>query len=125
MSSRDAILGRIRTELADVVEAASRTLKEPTPQHLKTLVHKLIFMRLEEHELDNSELTMHDFFEIEQSFSRTLSTQIFHGRVPYPDKEKKENGKLKENGKRKENGKPKENNKNNNQNNDQNSNQDK
>jgi putative nucleotidyltransferase with HDIG domain len=73
--------------LADVVEAASRTVAEPTAPRLKSLVHELVGRRLREGELDESELTMHDLRRIEESFLRTLSTQIFHGRIPYPKEE--------------------------------------
>ena len=77
--------------LADAVEAASRTVAEPTAPRLKSLVHELIFKRLREGELNDSELTMRDLWKIEESFLRTLSTQIFHGRIPYP-KDPKESG---------------------------------
>jgi putative nucleotidyltransferase with HDIG domain len=73
--------------LADAVEAASRTVSEPTAPRLKDLVHELVFKRLLEGELDDSELTMRDLGKIEESFLRTLSTQIFHGRIPYPKDE--------------------------------------
>ncbi len=76
--------------LADAVEAASRVLGDPTAPRLKSLVHELIRKRLREGELDDSELTMRDLWRIEQSFLRTLSTQIFHGRIPYPKEEKRE-----------------------------------
>jgi len=71
--------------LADAVEAASRTIGDPTPARLKNLVHDIIWKRLQEGELDDSKLTMRDLRKIEESFLRTLSTQIFHGRIPYPE----------------------------------------
>ncbi len=70
--------------LADVVEAASRTVAEPTPPRLKDLIHAAVMKRLLDGELDDSEVTMRDLTRIEESFLRTLSTQIFHGRIPYP-----------------------------------------
>ena len=70
--------------LADVVEAASRACTEPTASRLKTLVHDIVLRRLREGELDDSDLTLRDLSRIEESFLRTLSTQIFHGRIPYP-----------------------------------------
>ena len=71
--------------LADAVEAASRTVTEPTAARLKNLVHDIILRRLHEGELDDCDLTMRDLARIEESFLRTLSTQIFHGRIPYPE----------------------------------------
>ncbi len=70
--------------LADFVEAASRTVAEPTPPRLKDMIHNGILTRLQDGELDDSEITLRELSRIEESFLRTLSTQIFHGRIPYP-----------------------------------------
>ncbi|HAK94865.1 MAG TPA: hypothetical protein DCM87_07635 [Planctomycetes bacterium] len=70
--------------LADLVEATSRTVAEPTPPRLKDMIHSGILKRLQDGELDDSEITMRELSRIEESFLRTLSTQIFHGRIPYP-----------------------------------------
>jgi putative nucleotidyltransferase with HDIG domain len=75
--------------LADSVEAASRTLEDPTPARIKGLVKKIIFSRFESGELDDCDLTLRDLHQIEESFVRVL-TGIFHRRIAYPEKEVEE-----------------------------------
>jgi putative nucleotidyltransferase with HDIG domain len=75
--------------LADSVEAASRTLEDPTPARIKGLVKKIIFSRFESGELDDCDLTLRDLHQIEESFVRVL-TGIFHRRIAYPEKETEE-----------------------------------
>jgi len=75
--------------LADSVEAASRTLEDPTPARIRGLVRKIIFTRFETGELDDCDLTLRDLHQIEESFIRVL-TGIFHRRIPYPEKEVEE-----------------------------------
>ncbi|MBN1418103.1 MAG: HDIG domain-containing protein [Planctomycetes bacterium] len=70
--------------LADAVEAATRAIPEPTASRLIAKVEEITNRRLMEGQLDASELTMHDLRKITDSFIRTLSTQIFHGRIQYP-----------------------------------------
>jgi len=69
--------------LADVVEAASRSLDEPTSARLKKLVHDLMMQRLLDGQFDESGLTLNDLRTIEDSFVKVL-TSMFHTRVPYP-----------------------------------------
>lgn len=75
--------------LADSVEAASRTLEDPTPARIRGLVKKIIFSRFESGELDDCDLTLRDLHQIEESFIRVL-TGIFHRRIAYPEKEVEE-----------------------------------
>jgi putative nucleotidyltransferase with HDIG domain len=75
--------------LADSVEAASRTLEDPTPARIQGLVRKIIFARFESGELDACDLTLRDLHLIEESFIRVL-TGIFHRRIAYPEKEVEE-----------------------------------
>ncbi len=72
--------------LADSVEAAARSLQEPTYVKLETLVKKIIYNKLNEDELEFSDLTMADLNRIQKSFMRILNG-IFHTRIEYPDKE--------------------------------------
>lgn len=71
--------------LADVVEASSRTLAEPTPSRIKAHVHKIISGVLSEGQLDNTELTFKDLDKVAESYVHIL-TGIFHKRIEYPDK---------------------------------------
>jgi len=70
--------------LADVVEAASRSVVEPTKQKLEGLVRKLIFNKLNDGQLDDSDLTMVDLQKVERAFLKILKG-IYHTRIKYPD----------------------------------------
>ncbi len=71
--------------LADVVEASSRTLEDPTPSRIKAHVHKIIRSVLSEGQLDDTELTFTDLDKVADNFVLIL-TGIFHKRIEYPDK---------------------------------------
>ncbi|MDI7261362.1 MAG: HDIG domain-containing protein [Thermodesulfobacteriota bacterium] len=69
--------------LADAVEAASRTLSEPTPSRIRGLVQRIVNNIFLDGQLEECELTLKDLQKIEESFSRIL-TAIFHQRIDYP-----------------------------------------
>jgi putative nucleotidyltransferase with HDIG domain len=69
--------------LADQVEAASRTLTDPTPARIKGMVQKIINNVFADGQLDECELTLKDLHHIARSFNKILSG-IFHQRVTYP-----------------------------------------
>lgn len=70
--------------VGDIIEAAARTLNDPTPSRIKNLVDTMIRQILVEGELDESELTFRDLDKIADSFTRIL-TGIFHQRIEYAD----------------------------------------
>lgn len=76
--------------LADVVEASSRTLTDPTPARIKTHIDTIMKGIFSDGQLDESELTFKDLHKLSESFARIL-TGLFHQRINYPDvsKEKK------------------------------------
>jgi putative nucleotidyltransferase with HDIG domain len=81
--------------LADVVEAASKTLSEPTPSRIKGLVSRIINNIFTDGQLEDCELTLKDLHHIEESFDLIL-TGIFHQRVEYPDSQEEQNRPKKE-----------------------------
>lgn len=78
--------------LADVVEAASRTLENPTPARIQGLVQELINKVFSDGQLDNCELTLKDLHSIAKSFNKILYG-IHHHRIEYTDSPARENGK--------------------------------
>ncbi len=70
--------------LADSVEAASRTLDNPTPARMRKLVNKIILDKFISGQLEESNLTISDLHKIEDSFVYIL-TAIFHKRIKYPE----------------------------------------
>ena len=73
--------------LADIVEASSRTLSEPTPSRIKGLVKNLIEGVLNDGQLDECRLTLVELDTIRNSFTNTLNS-IFHQRIEYPKNDK-------------------------------------
>ncbi len=70
--------------LADNVESASRTLVEPTPKRIESLVRDVAERRLHGGQFDESGLTLRELRTIEKSMVKSL-TSIYHGRIKYPD----------------------------------------
>ncbi len=70
--------------LADAVESASRTLVEPTPARIESLVRSVAERRLHDGQFDESGLTLRELRTIERSLVMSL-TAIYHGRLKYPD----------------------------------------
>lgn len=75
--------------LADAVEAASRTLADPTPARIQGMVQKIINNIFIDGQLDECELTLKDLHNIAKSFNRVLGG-IFHHRIDYPEPVHKE-----------------------------------
>jgi putative nucleotidyltransferase with HDIG domain len=69
--------------LADGIEAASRTLTEPSPAKLRGLIRTIVDDCLADGQLDHTDLTLADVRSVSESFLRILSN-IFHQRVDYP-----------------------------------------
>jgi cyclic-di-AMP phosphodiesterase PgpH len=80
--------------LADVVEAASRTLDNPTPARIQGLVQNLINKIFSDGQLNDCELTLKDLHSIAKSFNKILNG-IHHHRVEYAESSVKGNGKSK------------------------------
>jgi putative nucleotidyltransferase with HDIG domain len=69
--------------LADQVEAASKTLSDPTPARIQGMVQKIINNVFSDGQLDTCELTLKDLHLIAKSLNKILSG-IFHQRIHYP-----------------------------------------
>lgn len=69
--------------LADSSEAAARTLRDPTSQRIETMVQRIIRERLEDGQLNDSDLTLTDLETIKSTFVRVLQG-VLHARVEYP-----------------------------------------
>src|SRR5690606_9540551 len=69
--------------LADSIEAASRSLDEPTPQRLQNIVRNIIQRKFSDGQLDECTLSLKDITKIENAFIRIL-LGIYHQRIDYP-----------------------------------------
>jgi len=73
--------------LADAVESASRTLSEPTPRRIESLVHKITLDRLLDGQFEESSLTLSEIRLVEESLTQSLIA-IYHGRIKYPEQQR-------------------------------------
>lgn len=69
--------------LADSVEAASRSLRNPTRSNLKNVIEDILNYYLQDGQLDGSGFSIKELKIIADSFLETLNT-IYHHRIDYP-----------------------------------------
>ena len=70
--------------LADAVESASRSLIDPAPSRIESLVREIAERKLDDGQFDESGLTLPELRTIEDSMIKSLIAN-YHGRVKYPD----------------------------------------
>ncbi|MCF8331027.1 MAG: HDIG domain-containing protein [Bacteroidales bacterium] len=70
--------------MADSVEAASRSLKEPTEQNISNLVDKIINQQMQEDQFFNADITFSDISVAKKIIKRKLHN-MYHVRIEYPD----------------------------------------
>ncbi|WP_051293364.1 HD family phosphohydrolase [Olivibacter sitiensis] len=76
--------------MADSVEAASRSIKEPNAQNISELVDKIIDGKLKQGQIRNSNITLQEIETVREIFKNMLMS-IYHVRVDYDiNKEQKE-----------------------------------
>ncbi|HVS13938.1 MAG TPA: HDIG domain-containing protein [Thermoanaerobaculia bacterium] len=68
---------------ADAVEAASRTLRDPSPVALRSLLRRLLDDCMKDNQLDESDLTLADLRMVTDALYRVLQN-IHHKRIDYP-----------------------------------------
>ncbi|MDB5030999.1 HDIG domain-containing metalloprotein [Mucilaginibacter sp.] len=68
--------------LADSVEAASRSLKEPDEKSISNLVDRIVKYKLDQNQLKDSNITLKDIETIKEIFKRMLMS-IYHVRIDY------------------------------------------
>ena len=73
--------------LVDSIEAASRSMKEKTVDNLGTLIHTMIDQKVNDRQLDSSDLTFADIDKIKEVLLKKL-INIYHVRIEYPTERK-------------------------------------
>ena len=69
--------------LADTIEAAVRSIPDPTPKAIEQFIERLVRGKLEDGQLSNSPLTLRDIDAICEAFCKVLNG-VFHERIEYP-----------------------------------------
>lgn len=72
--------------IADSVEAAVRSMKEPTPKKIAKLVRSIITEKLNDGQFDECDLSMKELKKVENVICESLNG-IFHNRIEYPKDE--------------------------------------
>lgn len=72
--------------LCDTIEAAVRTMKNPTTEGIEEFIVKLVRGKLEDGQLSDCPLTLRDIDKICAAATQVL-TGVFHERIEYPDME--------------------------------------
>ncbi|WP_412762002.1 HD family phosphohydrolase [Priestia aryabhattai] len=70
--------------IADSVEAAVRSMSNPTPEKIENLVRNIIKDRLQDEQLSECNVTLKELELIRQALCETLNG-IFHSRIEYPE----------------------------------------
>ena len=70
--------------LADKVEAACRSIKEPTPERIRQMIQRIISTTLADGQLEDCPLTLQDLYRIAAKFEEVILA-IHHQRIEYPD----------------------------------------
>lgn len=70
--------------LADTIEAAVRSMQDPTPKAINQFIERLVRGKLEDGQLSDSPLTLRDIDDICDAFSGVLKG-VFHERIEYPE----------------------------------------
>ena len=75
--------------LCDGVEGAVRSIQDPTPSRIESLVHQIVTDRLNDGQFDDCDITLQQIHMVEDSLVKSLCS-IYHGRVAYPKAQKPE-----------------------------------
>ena len=75
--------------LADAIEAASRSLTDPTAAQIQGMIRRLTDSIVDDNQFDECDITLRDIRAVEESFFKTLAG-LYHKRVDYPGYDFKE-----------------------------------
>ena len=75
--------------MADAIEAASRSLKDYSPQSINALVDKIIDAQMADGLYKESPINFRDISIIKDTFKKRLAT-IYHSRIEYPEIKKRD-----------------------------------
>ena len=70
--------------IADMAEAGVRSLPKATPPKIEAMIRKMVRTKIDDHQLDETQLTIADIETIIMVYTRMLSS-VYHPRVEYPE----------------------------------------
>ncbi len=72
--------------LADPVESAARTLRDPTPERIRAMIDVIVDSRVADGQLDDAPLTFAQISLVKEHFATVLEA-MYHRRIDYPETE--------------------------------------
>ena len=79
--------------LADKVEAATRTIRDPTEENIRNMIHRIVNSVMADGQFSECPLTFKEIHLVADTFVKVLMG-IHHQRIEYPDTEDLSRGKL-------------------------------
>ncbi len=76
--------------LCDTLEAASRTLKDRTPQGISDFVDRIVQGKMNEGQFNESDISLRELHTVSENLKDHIR-QVYHARVVYPDGKKRKN----------------------------------
>ncbi|MDO8847838.1 MAG: HDIG domain-containing protein [Coriobacteriia bacterium] len=70
--------------IADMAEAGVRSLDKATPQRIEAMIRKMVRTKIDDHQLDETSLTLADVETIVMVYTRMLAS-VYHPRIEYPE----------------------------------------
>jgi putative nucleotidyltransferase with HDIG domain len=70
--------------ISDCVEAAVRSLRNPTVEQVEAMINKIIKSRLDDNQFNECDLTLKELDKVAQSLKESV-IGIFHSRIEYPE----------------------------------------
>ncbi len=74
--------------ICDSVEAASRSLKDYSPESISELVDRIVWTKVDDDQLDDADITFHDTTLIKNVIKAYIQ-QMYHSRISYPKRKDK------------------------------------
>jgi len=70
--------------LADSVESATRSLQDPTPERVRSLIENIVDGKIQAGQLDEAPLTLREIGIVKRQFQKVLAG-VYHHRIDYPN----------------------------------------
>lgn len=70
--------------IADMAEAGVRSLPKATPQRIEQMIRKMVRGKIDDHQLDETSLTIADIETVIMVYTRMLAS-VYHPRIEYPE----------------------------------------
>ena len=70
--------------MADTVEAAVRSMQDPTPEKISQFIRKLVYGKIDDNQLSDSPISLREIIQACEAFATVLHG-VFHERIEYPE----------------------------------------